>query len=141
VFNVLSEHIGKLTKVLQFFQILINCIQFLYLLSLHRKGRVNLERQSRDVIHRCLKHFQFVINLANIILHLPDGIDTAYELAVIFKHQRLYLVVVDLDLFVDFIVAPHELFDGVLLQHAEHVSLGVEISRIDIHHSNITPII
>ena len=42
-------------------------------------------------------------------------------------------MVMDLDFLVDFVVAPHQFADRVLLEHVEHVPLGVEAPRVDVH--------
>lgn len=42
-------------------------------------------------------------------------------------------MILRLDLFFNFVVLADELLDGVLLQHAKDVSLGVEILTVDVH--------
>lgn len=42
-------------------------------------------------------------------------------------------MIMNFDLFIDFVVFAYELFDGVLFDHIEDVPFGVEIASIDVH--------
>ncbi len=102
-------------------------------LPFHREGGVDFEGEVRDSVHRLLKHLQLVVDRADVVLHFPDGVDAADELAVVLEDEGLDLVVVHLDLLVDLVVSPHEFPDGVLLQHGHNVPFGVEGGRVDVH--------
>lgn len=86
-----------------------------------------------DIVHGPFEHLEAVIHSADVVLHLPDSVDTADKLAIVLEDQRLNLVIVDLDLLVDLVVTPDQLLYRVLLQHAEHVSLSIETSTVYVH--------
>lgn len=105
-------------------------------LPFDRESGVNFEGEVGDSVHRLLEYFQFVVDRADVVLHLPDGVDAADELAVVLEDEGLNFVIVHFDFLVDFVVSPHQFPDGVLLQHGHDVPFGIEGRRVDVHLTN-----
>lgn len=128
--KILFKHIWKITKVPQFLQILIHGVKLLYLFPLVLKSAINFQSQIRYFIHSSVQLLQPTIDKTDIIFHLPHSVDGRYKLAIVFEDERLYLMILRFDLFFNLVVLADQLLDRVLLQHAQNVSLGVEVLTV-----------
>lgn len=136
VLYVLLQDARELAQVFQLFEVLVDGVELLDFLALDGEGGIDLEGERGDLVHGLFEDPELVVDQADVVLHFADRVDAADELAVVLEDQRLDLVVVDLDLLIDLVVAPHQLLYRVLLQHPQHVPLGVEVGRIDVHRKN-----
>lgn len=126
--QILLEDIGEIAQIAQLLEISIDGIQLLDFLPFELEGLINLQGQVRDLVHRGLEHLKFVIDHADVVFHLADGVNRGDELAIILEDEGLDFVVVHLDFFVNFVVLADQLFDGVLFQHGQHIALGVKVA-------------
>ena len=131
--DLLLVDIRKIAQTFQFLQIFINGIKLLYFLPLDTKGRINLEGKFLNLVHAWLQHFELLIYLTNIILHLSYCIDTADKLGIVLKNQWLNLVIMHFNLFINLVVFSDQLFYSVLLDHVENIAFWVEVWWVNVH--------
>lgn len=76
----------------------------MYLLSFDWESGVNFEGKLLNFVHGSFEYFEFLIDFADVVFHLSDGVDAADEFAVVLEDERLYLMIMDFDLLIDLII-------------------------------------